>query len=233
MKYIILFFTVILLSCQAFQQAPVVVPSHIQPPTSGPPKTEDTDEDKSPASTEEGYGVIKCADTKEQQIAFNKELGNYLSATIDPNDPHAVPWINCSGRENLAGGVWIKGSIIFENRDVFNPSQAKPLFIAKGSYLEIHIVGIDGALVPNAQNERIPIKLMASPSESSIQGNFINLVLEDTKGKVILGGRVNEKGIFEGSFRYQNYSTWTGSSKGYSGQMGFFSIYACDLLDCG
>lgn len=214
--------------CDAFHRAPPADPYNpSSPPIQGTTYTADNQNippssfSSFPNQRDNVWGVVKCHEN--QQELFNTELGRFLSSTIDPRNIFPV---NCSGREDLKGGMWIKGKVNFENNAVFDPqSTSQQLDVSSNSYLEIHAVGINNKPILN-------IKMNAVPFGGSVQGGFITLAFKDKRGKVYLDG-TTENGIFSGAFKYENSTTWQGGSQGYSGQVGYFSIPACGLLNCG
>lgn len=225
--YHILLLSLFLWGCDGFRKAPPANPYAI--PTgpidpSSPNQNFDPSSPNNQASSE--FGVLKCDKPKAQVELFNTELRKFYSAIVDPN---TVPFINCSGREDLKGGMFIKGEVNFENNDLFDPnSDTQRLEVSKDSYLEIHPVDVTGKLF-------VGIKMVAVPfAGGSIDGQFIVLNFQDPgpqpKGNVYMDGKV-ENGIFFGTFKYENFTSWQGGP-GHRGQLGYFSIYTCNLLNC-
>ena len=220
------------LGCEAFRRAPPAkVASSVNAGqlTPLPAPLDEQASDASPSSKPANqlpvteWGVVRCHES--QYDLFNTEIQKFLSTTVDPR--RMVTPVNCiKSRQDLQGGMWIRGEVHFENGSVFDPlSTSQQLDVSENSYLEIHIVGID--------NKRIAgISLKAISYGGSVRGNFVTLAFADKKGKVLLNGSV-ENGIFSGTFEYENFITWQGGSQGHSGQIGRFSILACSLLNCG
>ena len=212
----LLFLSLFLFGCEGFYKVPPANPYAIPP--AGP---SDNIPPLSPDKPPEEFGVLKCHESQEGR--FLKELKQFLSPSIHPNQ---IPLVNCSGRTDLKGGVWIRGEVNFEDDAVFDPnSETQQLYVSRGSYLEIHVVGIDNKPFPG-------MKLNAVPFIGSVEGQLIVLAFQDQKGRVDLDGTV-ANGVFSGPFKYKNFTTWEGGSYGYEGQIGHFSIHVCSLLNCG
>ena len=219
LAYVFLF-SVLFFGCEAFYRVPpATVGSNInQPPI--PTNTSPENAENNPVFQQiPKWGVVKCHE--EQYNLFNKELKKFLSATINPQTVQAV---NCTDRTDIKGGMFIKGSVTFEGGAVFDPSSnTQYLDVANSSSIEIHIVGIDNRLIK-------AFKMKALPYGSLVEGNLITLALHDDEGKVFLEGSVENK-LFTGVLKYENNTTYQGRS-GFSGSIGRFSIYACELLQC-
>ena len=208
-----------LLSCEAFQNAPVH-PGHPQlpvPPSTLPGHTPPSSGSQTPGQVKE-WGVIKCRE--DQLETFNIALRKFLSSTINPS---TISTVNCSKRTDLKGGIWIKGKVYFENNAVFDPhSSSQNLNVSTSSHLEIHIKGTDGKQIPT-------ITMRAEPYAGTVRGQYATLVFSNQRGQATLDGTI-ENGILSGTFGYENFTTWQGGSRGYKGQMGVFSIYPCGGL---
>ena len=192
-----------------------------QNPTGGSAQNSSNDPSQDPSVPKTEWGVLKCHESQVQ--VFNEELRKFLSPTIDPARISAV---NCTGRKDLKGGVWIRGRINFENSAVYDLNSNQELNVSTDSYLEIHVVDITGRPV-------VAFRMNAVPFGGSVQGNYVALAFQDGKSKVYIDGTVEDNYILSGTFRYENFTTRHGGAQGYSGQLGFHSIHVCSLLNCG
>ena len=165
------------------------------------------------------WGVIVC-DPSQVEV-FNTELRKFLSTTFPLN---RIPPVQCTGE--LKGGLLIRGKVYFEGAKFDLNSPSHQLNVSSDSYLEIHVIGTDGS-------RSIPaFKMKAIPLTSYARGNYVFLAFQDKKGKIYMEGSINERGRLIGPFRYENLVPAPGRTAIYRGQMGFHSIYACQLLDC-
>lgn len=212
------------LGCEAlFREAPVAPP--LSPGAGGSPPGRVNPSSKTPPApqSQSEWGVIKCSHSQEAQRLFNQQLKRFLSSKTDPQT--MIWFVNCSGRSDLKGGTWIRGSVQFKDGDFDPQSTSQNLIgISASSYIEIHIVASNGRPVAT-------LGLKAVEYSSKVEGSFIILAFEDGGGKVFLEGEV-ENGLFTGVFNYQNSKTYTGQSGGYRGTIGKFSIPVCSLIQC-
>ena len=157
----------------------------------------------------------------EYILKFYNGLRGFLSTTIDPK---TVPFIKCTDRKDLKGGVFIQGRVETHGA-LFDPnSSSQELEVSENSHLDILIYD-------NHNRKYAGIKMRAIPYGGSISGKFVTLAFEDSKGKVNLEGTV-ANGLFSAKLSYENYVTFDGSPSNVSGEMGRFSLSACRLFVC-
>ena len=194
-----------------------------------PPSQTDPEKTKTKSETIEpltDFGGVRCHSSQVTQ--FNNHVRNFLSTSNDPNQ--AKYFVDCSGNQNWKGGFFIRGKVEFSGQKFDPQSQSQDLTAAQNSYLEIHIVDING------RNVSPTIRMNIDSYASAFEGQNVSLVFQDSKGRVLLNGSVEKDSqnrlIFSGSFEFENSITWTGSNQGLSGTLGFFKIAACQFFDC-
>ena len=208
------------------------------------------------------WGVVKCSDDgdgdkKTYFEDFNEKLRSFLQASVD-NCNQRINLVKCafsSYDRNLKGGFFIRGNVLFENRellDLKNPSQT--LVPNPKSVLDLHILDHLGQLITNYQKKIDAIETRIRTPSS------ISLVFRDEKGKITLNGGIQQPGssqahqgaqntasnaqqnppipanspaLFTGDFQFYNFIDCSGSIRGGAeGKVGRFSIPACSLFDC-
>ncbi len=218
--FCLLSLSLFLLACDDLYSSP---PSTVSPYQTTP--FQQAEEDKASlkkAPAEERFGVVRC--NKSQYSHFNNELLGFLSTTKKPEEIQGP--VNClKDRKDIKGGMLLTGEIFFEGNELFDlENPPSNLELTKSSYLEIHIV--------NTHNKAIAVlKMPAVPTASTVSGNSAVLTFEDKKGRVSLDGVVNEKDVFTGPFKYENFVNWQGGA-GASGTIGYFYIPVCRLFKC-
>ena len=218
--YFLFLFSFFLLACGgAFHNSPPAVypptgyPPGGQAPTGPvvPPGTTTGPSETSSSAPPSEWGVVKC--NASQYNHFNQELRKFLSTTTNINNLN----VDCRGQKNTKGGMFLKGSVEWEDGKSFNPSShTQNLKATHSSYLEIHIVPIIGS-------PRV-LKMRAVRFGGEINKQSITLAFQDDKGEVFLNGGV-QNNIFSGTFEYRN-------ATGPKGSIGTFSISACHFLKC-
>ena len=235
MKFFLIIFIFLLLSCEAFQQAPpatfgsgIPINNYNPPPVQEEPVTEEeTDKKEIPDTTD--FGDVRCHPSQYKD--FNVQVRNFLSTSFNPQQANYT--IKCYPVKQWNGGFFIKGNVSFSGKKFDTQSSQQNLTPAPGSYLEIHIVDISNR--PVTQQGK-PIRMSINTFNSFIQGQNPSLVFEDQRGKVTLNGNVNKnrhnQNIFTGIFEFKNFVSWNGSNQGLSGAIGTFTIPACRFFDC-
>ena len=221
MKFYCLFLiSLFLLNCEGFKNAPEAQSGTDQSSTIDP--TNPQGPSFPPEQTAKWGQTHKMLCHESQMEQFNTELKKFFSTTKAPNE---MPSVNCSDKTDLTGGLFFGGRAVFENGALFDlQSTSQQLDVANNSYLNIQIIKTDN-------QEFAKFKMQAIPYAGGVSGNTVTLAFADIKGKVFLNGAV-ENGQFIGIFEYENLTTWQGGISGYSGQLGRFSLPACDLLKC-
>lgn len=192
--------------------------------TSIPRPGNDSQESSSTTSSQNQWGVVRCPE--KQANLFNQHIKRFLSTTLNAQAQRSLEYIRCRKSNNhLQGGFWIRGTVNFENGEYYQRNSfTQQLDVSENSFLEIHIVDIYNKVLAQ-------IRMQAIPYAGGVNGNHIALAFSDSKGKVLLDGTVKD-GLFSGPFVYENFTTWEGGSRGYRGEMGFFVIPVCSLLNC-
>ena len=218
--YYLFLISLFLLNCEGFKKAPDAQSGTDQPSTIDP--TNPQGPSFPPEQTAKWGQPHKMLCHESQMEQFNTELKKFLSTTKAPNE---IPPVNCSDKTDLTGGLFFGGKAVFENGALFDlQSTSQQLDVSDNSYLEIQITGTD-------HKKFVKFTMQAVPYAGGVSGNIVTLAFADNKGKVLLNGAV-ENGQFLGIFEYENFTTWQGEISGYSGQLGRFSLPACDLLKC-
>ena len=247
MKWLFLFSFSFFLSCPGLIQAPpathgsgipIGTPTTTTPTTpTDVPKKNKPDTDSMTLLSEYEWGVVKCATNEIKDIeVFNEALRELLSTSLDPASPKwQDKWVKCNlAYDDWKGNFLIRGNVTFENRKKFQPkNQTQNLTPTESSYIELHIISHH-----NKPLTEYPIKLeIGKYTDSSINGNNINLTFKDDKGEVNLVGTVdkNEREnvlTISGSMSFNNYVRFNGSTPGSRGSLGLFEIRVCSFLDC-
>ena len=229
MRFFLIISVFSLLACSAFRQAPPAtvgsgIPIGSRP---NPYPQQATPAVATPnTATQQDFGVVKCHSSQATQ--FNNQVRNFLSTSADPNQAQYL--VKCANTPQWKGGFFIKGKVYFDGQKFSAQSRSQNLAVSQNSYLEIHIVSTTGRPVTPT------IKMQIEPFASAVRGQDATLVFQDNKGKVFLNGTVaqDEKNglLFSGTFEFQNFTAWNGSSQGLSGTIGTFAIPACRFFDC-
>ncbi|MCY4321466.1 MAG: hypothetical protein OXC37_03555 [Bdellovibrionaceae bacterium] len=229
MKFILVFLLIFSIACSdVFRTAP---PANVG---SGIPIVYPTNNDQNSTTQDNSdslseFGDVRCHSSQANQ--FNQQVRNFLSTSFDPNRANYI--IKCASNQQWKGGFFIRGKVYFGDQKFNNQSNSQNLTVLQNSYLEIHIVDVNNNPITGQGK---PIKMNIDTYSSTIRGQNANLVFQDTKGKVFLNGSVgfdNEnRSLFSGTFEFQNFQTWDGSSSGLSGTLGQFRISACRFFEC-
>ena len=248
MKLFLILLAFLLTACgEWFRQAPPAIPGsgipiHTPNPHSPLPQNPAGTEQNSSAGPLSEFGDVRCHSNQITQ--FNREVRNFLSTSHDPNKATYI--IKCSPQQNSKkSGFFIRGKVYFEGHQKFNPqSSDQNLTVSSNSHLEIHIIDLNGRPVTLQwqNNQGQAIKMNIEPQASTIRGLDVILTFQDQNtqgqalGKVFLDGSVQpdnqNRPIFSGTFKFENFITWSGSYPGLSGAIGTFRISACHFFDC-
>ena len=250
MKFLLIISVFLFTACgEWFRQAPPAtvgsgIPINSNPnynPNNNPGTTQLSDPngtETAPESTPDpikDFGDVRCHSSQVTQ--FNQQVRNFLSTSFNPNQARYT--IKCSNVPQWKGGFFLRGKVYFNGQKFDTQSSNQNLTVSPNSHLEIHIVDITGRPVTHGGQ---PIRMNIEPHASWIQGQDATLVFQDQNqqgkalGKVSLNGAVapdqNNRLIFSGTFEFENFTAWNGSSQGLSGSLGTFKIPACRFLDC-
>lgn len=174
------------------------------------------------------FGDVRCH--SDQHGMFNEQIKKFLSTSFNPSNARYTVKCAAKSPQTWKGGFFIKGQVSFRDEKFDAQSQNQSLTAEQNSFLELHIADITGRSVIH------PIKMNIDTYASVVQGQNASLVFRDQKGKVFLNGSVkpnkHNQLIFTGAFEFENFVNWTGSTEGYKGSIGTFTISACHFFDC-
>ena len=191
-------------------------------------------------------GLVGCGEGQEE--TFYIQVAQFIAARTDPNpliESQRIA-INCRNRRDLKGGMIIRGSLVFDEGQLFDPEgdNSGLMVSAEESYLEIFILNLkEESLISGDQSangaagQGIRLDYLDDSSFASSFGDSssIELTFHNYYRTVTLSGSIDESGgkwLFSGEFSYQNKKHFSGAGQLYGGVLGRFKIPACSLFAC-
>ena len=243
MRHIFLFvFSCLLISCdQLFPLPPQSSVNATTPNTSRPNSGGDTlPQANTSLRPGEGYGVVKCLNSGDNDGLFTDRILKFLSTSNNPEQlKPSLGLVSCSSEGNT--GMFFKAKILFKDSEggstgrlKLNQNSDTVLEVHKDSYITFYIQS--GPTAAKIKPITIPVNAELTDtninqvSSDNIQGKII---FSDDKGRVSLQGQIQSNGIFDGLISFTNTTSFDGYSSLFKGPLGAARVEACHIFNCG